>query len=89
MKSPYNSQKQMCVYYEYIKVRGSLTVFSLLKKDLMVQQQVQRAFDVDALVSSHPLSSREDEVITPDQIDQLFDTITYSKVFIMCQNNLK
>uniref|UniRef100_A0A671SFZ8 Aminopeptidase n=1 Tax=Sinocyclocheilus anshuiensis TaxID=1608454 RepID=A0A671SFZ8_9TELE len=48
-------------------------------KDLMVQQQVQRAFGVDALVSSHPLSSREDEVITPDQIDQLFDTITYSK----------
>ncbi|XP_016366274.1 aminopeptidase Ey-like [Sinocyclocheilus rhinocerous] len=48
-------------------------------KDLMVQQQVQRAFVVDALVSSHPLSSREHEVITPDQIDQLFDTITYSK----------
>uniref|UniRef100_A0A671KT52 Aminopeptidase n=1 Tax=Sinocyclocheilus anshuiensis TaxID=1608454 RepID=A0A671KT52_9TELE len=48
-------------------------------KDLMVLQQVQRAFGVDALVSSHPLSSREDEVITPDQIDQLFDTITYSK----------
>ncbi|KAK9971385.1 hypothetical protein ABG768_024755 [Culter alburnus] len=48
-------------------------------KDLMVLQQVQRAFAVDALVSSHPLSSREDEVITPDQIDELFDTITYSK----------
>uniref|UniRef100_A0A8C1Q2P2 Aminopeptidase n=1 Tax=Cyprinus carpio TaxID=7962 RepID=A0A8C1Q2P2_CYPCA len=48
-------------------------------KDLMVLQQVQRAFAVDALVSSHPLSSREDEVITPDQISQLFDTITYSK----------
>uniref|UniRef100_A0A671SEP6 Aminopeptidase n=1 Tax=Sinocyclocheilus anshuiensis TaxID=1608454 RepID=A0A671SEP6_9TELE len=58
-------------------------------KDLMVQQQVQRAFGVDALVSSHPLSSREDEVITPDQIDQLFDTITYSKVFIMCQKQLE
>ncbi|KAK2913418.1 hypothetical protein Q8A67_001817 [Cirrhinus molitorella] len=48
-------------------------------KDLMVLQQVQRAFAVDALVSSHPLSSNEDEVVTPDQIDQLFDTITYSK----------
>uniref|UniRef100_A0A672SZ17 Aminopeptidase n=1 Tax=Sinocyclocheilus grahami TaxID=75366 RepID=A0A672SZ17_SINGR len=58
-------------------------------KDLMVQQQVQKAFDVDSLVSSHPLSSREDEVITPDQIDQLFDTITYSKVFIMCQKQLE
>ncbi|XP_073693463.1 aminopeptidase N-like [Garra rufa] len=48
-------------------------------KDLMVLQQVQRAFAIDALVSSHPLSSKEDEVVTPDQIDQLFDTITYSK----------
>ncbi|XP_026071988.1 aminopeptidase N-like [Carassius auratus] len=48
-------------------------------KELMVQQQVQRAFAVDSLVSSHPLSSREDEIITPDQISQLFDTITYSK----------
>uniref|UniRef100_A0A8C1WMZ1 Aminopeptidase n=1 Tax=Cyprinus carpio TaxID=7962 RepID=A0A8C1WMZ1_CYPCA len=58
-------------------------------KDLMVLQQVQRAFAVDALVSSHPLSSREDEVITPDQISQLFDTITYSKVSIMCQRQLE
>ncbi|XP_050971956.1 aminopeptidase N isoform X2 [Labeo rohita] len=48
-------------------------------KDLMVLQQVQRAFTVDALVSSHPLSSKEDEVVTPGQIDELFDTITYSK----------
>lgn len=56
-----------------------------LKKDLMVLQQVQRAFTVDALVSSHPLSSKEDEVVTPGQIDELFDTITYSKVSFMCK----
>lgn len=35
---------------------------------------------VDALASSHPLSSPADEVQTPAQISELFDTITYSKV---------
>ncbi|TRY82597.1 hypothetical protein DNTS_030591 [Danionella cerebrum] len=48
-------------------------------KDLMVQQQVYSAFTVDALVSSHPLSPPEDEINTPLEIHQLFDTITYSK----------
>ncbi|XP_057191939.1 aminopeptidase N isoform X2 [Triplophysa rosa] len=48
-------------------------------KDLMVLHELQAVFEVDALVSSHPLSSREDEIATPDQINELFDTITYSK----------
>ncbi|XP_001922987.2 aminopeptidase N isoform X1 [Danio rerio] len=48
-------------------------------KELMVLQQVYRAFTVDALVSSHPLSSREDAVNTPQQIEELFDAVTYSK----------
>ncbi|KAK7176825.1 hypothetical protein R3I93_000923 [Phoxinus phoxinus] len=48
-------------------------------KDLMVQQQVHSAFEADALVSSHPLSLREYDVITPDQINMLFDDITYNK----------
>ncbi|XP_077084022.1 aminopeptidase N isoform X3 [Siphateles boraxobius] len=53
--------------------------YPLPKSDLMVQQQVQSAFEADALVSSHPLSLREYDVITPDQINMLFDDITYSK----------
>ncbi|XP_067301289.1 aminopeptidase N [Pseudorasbora parva] len=48
-------------------------------KDLMVLQQVQRAFAADALVYSHPLTSREDEIFTPWHIHGLFDVITYSK----------
>lgn len=35
---------------------------------------------VDALASSHPLSSKEDEILRPEQISELFDAITYSKV---------
>lgn len=46
----------------------------------MVLKEVLRAMDVDARASSHPLSSKEDEVQTPEDIRQLFDTITYSKV---------
>ncbi|XP_056608835.1 aminopeptidase N-like isoform X2 [Triplophysa dalaica] len=48
-------------------------------KDLMVLHELQGVFEVDALVSSHPLSSREDEISTPVHINELFDTITYSK----------
>uniref|UniRef100_A0A8C6TH92 Peptidase M1 membrane alanine aminopeptidase domain-containing protein n=1 Tax=Neogobius melanostomus TaxID=47308 RepID=A0A8C6TH92_9GOBI len=33
----------------------------------------------DALASSHPLSSKEDEILRPEQINALFDAITYSK----------
>lgn len=35
---------------------------------------------VDALASSHPLSSKEEDVQKPEDISQLFDSITYSKV---------
>lgn len=35
---------------------------------------------VDALASSHPLTSNESEVNTPSEISGLFDSITYSKV---------
>lgn len=35
---------------------------------------------IDALVSSHPLSSPADEVNTPAQISEVFDSISYSKV---------
>ncbi|XP_072515876.1 aminopeptidase N-like [Salminus brasiliensis] len=48
-------------------------------KDLMVQKETRKALAVDALPSSHPLSSLEEEVNTPAQINALFDTITYSK----------
>lgn len=50
------------------------------QKDLIVQSEVYRVMAEDALASSHPLSSPADEIKTPAQISELFDSITYSKV---------
>lgn len=35
---------------------------------------------VDASASSRPLSCKEENIVTPDDIRYLFDSITYSKV---------
>ncbi|XP_014827880.1 PREDICTED: aminopeptidase N-like [Poecilia mexicana] len=48
-------------------------------KDLIVLDDVQKVFAVDALVSSHPLTSEEDSINLPGQIMEQFDTISYSK----------
>ena len=41
---------------------------------------MHRVFAIDALASSHPLSSEEGEINKPEQISELFDAISYSKV---------
>ncbi|XP_061578143.1 alanyl (membrane) aminopeptidase b, tandem duplicate 1 [Cololabis saira] len=48
-------------------------------KDLIVLSDVHRAFGVDALASSHPLSSKEEDIQRPAQISEQFDAISYSK----------
>ncbi|XP_075431253.1 aminopeptidase N isoform X2 [Ascaphus truei] len=48
-------------------------------KDLIVLNDVHRVMAVDALASSHPLTSKEEDVNTPAEISELFDSITYSK----------
>ncbi|CAL8324594.1 unnamed protein product [Gadus morhua 'NCC'] len=48
-------------------------------KDLIVLDDVHRVFAVDALASSHPLSSPEEDIQRPEQISELFDAISYSK----------
>lgn len=53
---------------------------SLPQKDLIVLDDIHRAFAADALTSSHPLSSKEDSITLPEQISEQFDTIAYSKV---------
>lgn len=50
------------------------------QKDLIVLNDVHRVFAVDALASSHPLSSDEEDIQRPEQISELFDAISYSKV---------
>ncbi|XP_026233377.1 aminopeptidase Ey-like [Anabas testudineus] len=48
-------------------------------KDLIVLNEIISVMAVDALASSHPLSSKEADVVKPEQISELFDSITYSK----------
>lgn len=64
-------------YVEYLGADYAEPTWNL--KDLIVLNEVYRVMAVDALASSHPLSSPADEIKTPDQIMELFDSITYSK----------
>ncbi|XP_051004723.1 aminopeptidase N [Acomys russatus] len=64
-------------YVEYLGADNAEPSWNL--KDLIVQNEVYRVMAVDALASSHPLSSPADEIKTPAQIMELFDSIAYSK----------
>ncbi|XP_057691884.1 aminopeptidase N [Corythoichthys intestinalis] len=48
-------------------------------KDQIVLNSIHKAFSVDALSSSHPLSTKEASIFLPDHISQQFDTISYKK----------
>lgn len=47
-------------------------------KELIVLE-LNGVMSVDALASSHPLSSKEGDILKPEDINALFDSITYSK----------
>uniref|UniRef100_A0AAQ4PZJ6 Aminopeptidase n=1 Tax=Gasterosteus aculeatus aculeatus TaxID=481459 RepID=A0AAQ4PZJ6_GASAC len=64
-------------YVEYLGAHEAEPDWNL--KDLIVLSEVHRVFAVDALASSHPLSSREEDIQKPAQISELFDAISYSK----------
>ncbi|KAM6942737.1 aminopeptidase Ey-like [Xenentodon cancila] len=48
-------------------------------KDLIVMNEILHVMAVDASADSRPLSYKEDDVLMPDLIPYLFDSITYSK----------
>uniref|UniRef100_A0A8C8M581 Aminopeptidase n=1 Tax=Oncorhynchus tshawytscha TaxID=74940 RepID=A0A8C8M581_ONCTS len=64
-------------YVEYLGANEAEPDWNI--KDLIVLGDVHRVFAVDALASSHPLSSREEDIQKPEQISELFDAISYSK----------
>ncbi|XP_032119707.1 aminopeptidase N [Sapajus apella] len=64
-------------YVEYLGADYAEPSWNL--KDLMVLNDVYRVMAVDALVSSHPLSTPASEVSTSAQISEQFDSISYSK----------
>ncbi|XP_027016691.1 alanyl (membrane) aminopeptidase b, tandem duplicate 1 [Tachysurus fulvidraco] len=64
-------------YVEYLGANSTEPDWHIT--DLIVLNDVHRVFAVDALASSHPLSSKEEEVLRPEQISEVFDAISYSK----------
>ncbi|NXC97425.1 AMPN Aminopeptidase, partial [Certhia familiaris] len=64
-------------YVEYLGADSAETSWNI--KDLMVLNEVYEVMATDALASSHPLSFREEEINTPAQISEVFDSIAYSK----------
>ncbi|KAM4593085.1 aminopeptidase Ey-like [Odontesthes bonariensis] len=48
-------------------------------KDLIVLNEIIGVMEVDASAHSHPLSSNEEDILMPEHISALFDSITYSK----------
>ncbi|XP_068432801.1 aminopeptidase N-like [Clinocottus analis] len=64
-------------YVEYLGADHAEPTWSI--KDEIVLSDVHKVFAVDALASSHPLSRKEEEVNTPAQISEMFNTISYSK----------
>ncbi|XP_076980301.1 aminopeptidase N [Tamandua tetradactyla] len=64
-------------YVEYLGADHAEPSWKLM--DLMVLNDVYRVMAVDALASSHPLSTPAEEVNTPAQISEQFDSIAYSK----------
>ncbi|NXA27343.1 AMPN Aminopeptidase, partial [Ibidorhyncha struthersii] len=64
-------------YVEYLGADSAEPSWNI--KDLMVLNEVYTVMATDALTTSHPLSFRENEINTPAQISEVFDSIAYSK----------
>ncbi|XP_008508865.2 aminopeptidase N [Equus przewalskii] len=64
-------------YVEYLGADYAEPTWNL--KDLIVVNDVYPVMAVDALASSHPLTTPADEVNTPAQISEMFDSIAYNK----------
>ncbi|XP_069322719.1 aminopeptidase N isoform X2 [Eulemur rufifrons] len=64
-------------YVEYLGANYAESTWNV--KDLIVLNDIYPVMAVDALASSHPLSTPASEINTPAEISELFDTITYNK----------
>ncbi|XP_062328152.1 aminopeptidase N-like [Osmerus eperlanus] len=64
-------------YVEYLGADHAEPTWNM--KDQILLNDIHKVFAVDALASSHPLSRREEEVNTPADISEMFNTISYSK----------
>ncbi|NXI39248.1 AMPN Aminopeptidase, partial [Galbula dea] len=64
-------------YVEYLGADAAEPSWDI--KKLMVLNELYTVMATDSLTTSHPLSFREEEINTPAQISEVFDSIAYSK----------
>ncbi|CAJ1057506.1 alanyl (membrane) aminopeptidase a [Xyrichtys novacula] len=64
-------------YMTYYSVDHAEPSFKMM--DATVLSDLHVAFESDALTTSHPLSPPQEEVQQMDQIEQMFDSLTYTK----------
>lgn len=57
-------------------------IYLCFQRDLIVLREIQTAFQVDSLNSSHPLSMQENYIQTSSEIVALFDDVAHKKVGI-------
>ena len=57
-----------------------IVILFLFQFEKLAREELQRAFTFDGLISSHPLYV---PVGHPDEINEIFDTISYSKVLLL------
>ncbi|CDR18341.1 unnamed protein product, partial [Oncorhynchus mykiss] len=70
-------------YVEYLGADYAEPTWNI--KEQTILNDVHKVFAVDALASSHPLSRKEEEVNQPDEISEMFNTISYSKVLYVLE----
>ncbi|XP_023669966.2 aminopeptidase N-like [Paramormyrops kingsleyae] len=64
-------------YVSYLGVDYAAPAWNI--NDLIVLYDVHKALAFDSLASSHPLSSKAESINKPEEISQMFNTISYSK----------
>uniref|UniRef100_A0A4W5K798 Peptidase M1 membrane alanine aminopeptidase domain-containing protein n=1 Tax=Hucho hucho TaxID=62062 RepID=A0A4W5K798_9TELE len=74
-------------YVEYLGADYAEPTWNI--KEQIILYEVHKVFAVDALASSHPLSRKEEEVNRPDEISEMFNTISYSKVLYVLDHLLQ
>uniref|UniRef100_A0A8C7K0J1 Aminopeptidase n=1 Tax=Oncorhynchus kisutch TaxID=8019 RepID=A0A8C7K0J1_ONCKI len=74
-------------YVEYLGADYAEPTWNI--KEQTILNDVHKVFAVDALASSHPLSRKEEEVNQPDEISEMFNTISYSKVLYVLEHLLQ
>lgn len=70
------SRKRLFVFF-LIDILFTKQTFYVNSQEILFLSVRFRVMDKDALISSHPVSTA---VVTPDQVEEMFDSVSYEKV---------